>query len=409
MLLDSTEAFVKRTTVKTLASEAGLDNDEALILLWDAGFQYITGPGDFLARGEANRARRALGLAARRELASPSYWARLFGVSDDAVASLLETLGVVRPFAGGQLTKKAQHRLTAAAKERGLLGASPEIAVTPSQVADSLLEWVAIGHERDCQGPTAEQVLGIHNELVADFAQSKDPITPSGLKSAPMLESAVHRPETSSGDTRKYPTVEMGAAALLHSLVHNHPFHNGNKRTALVAMIVFIDANGFVLTADEDELFKMVLQLAQHALVPRELTELADREVLEVSRWLKSRVRRKEKGDRPLPWRDLRHRLVARGCECEQASKGQRMVVSRVVERGKSWLRRTKKERLSFSFTNVRDGRDIDINTVIKMRRELELDEEHGVDSAAFYADAELSTGDFIRSYQGILRRLARV
>lgn len=409
MLRDQCEPSVKRITVKALASEAGLDNDEALILLWDAGFQYINGPGDFLARGEANRARRALGLATRRELASPSYWARLFGVSDDALAPLLATLGVVKPFAGGQLTKKAQHRLTGAAKERGLLGASLEVAVVPSQETDSTLEWVVIGHERDCQGPTAEQVLAIHEELVADFAQSKDPITPSGLKSAPMLESAVHRPETSSGDTRKYPTVEMGAAALLHSLVHNHPFHNGNKRTALVAMIVFIDANGFVLTADEDELFKMVLQLAQHALVARDRTELADREVLEVSRWLRLRVRRKEKGDRPVQWRDLRHLLVARGCECEQAPRGQRMAISRVVERGKSWLGRTRKERLSFTFTNVQDGRDIDINTVRNMRRELELDEEHGVDSAAFYADAELSTSDFIRSYQGILRRLANV
>jgi non-heme chloroperoxidase len=47
----------KRVTVRELASEASLELDEALITLWDAGFDQISGPADRLARGEANRAR----------------------------------------------------------------------------------------------------------------------------------------------------------------------------------------------------------------------------------------------------------------------------------------------------------------------------------------------------------------
>ena len=85
------------------------------------------------------------------------------------------------------------------------------------------------------------------------------------------------------------------------------------------------------------------------------------------------------------------------------------MTVTRQVDRVGGWLRRKRTITLSSSFTNVQDGRDLDRNIISKLRSDLELDEAHAVDSGAFYGDAELSTSDFIRSYQGILRRLANV
>src|SRR5258708_1626270 len=84
----------------------------------------------------------------------------------------------------------------------------------------------------DLGGPRLPSlVLVIHNQLVRDFAESGDPIDPPGIRDrGELLESALSRPQTSIGTTLKYPTIEMAAAALLHALVHNHPFHNGNKR-----------------------------------------------------------------------------------------------------------------------------------------------------------------------------------
>lgn len=400
---------MKRVTVRSLAAEARLDIDEALIALWDAGFDHISGPGDHLGRGEANRARRALGMATRRERASVGYWARLFDTDEEGLSVLLGELGIALPFSGGQLTKKAQHRLSAAARERDLL---PDWEPPPKSVsleAVPPLEWEIVGHERDCHGPSVEQVLMIHDELVRDFAASRDPISPSGVKSPAMLESAVHRPDTANGNVRKYPTVEMAAAALLHALVHNHPFHNGNKRTAIVTMLAFIDDHGLLLTANENELFKLVLQLAQHALVDGDRGDLPDREVLAVAHWLRTRVRWKESGDRAIPWRELRRVLADLGCRFEPASRGQRMTVTRKLERGSTWWGRKKTTTLTSSFTNVQDGRDVDRNLISRLRHDLQLDDAHGVDSAAFYADAELSPSDFIRSYQGLLRRLAKV
>jgi hypothetical protein len=85
------------------------------------------------------------------------------------------------------------------------------------------------------------------------------------------------------------------------------------------------------------------------------------------------------------------------------------MTVTRKLERGSTWWGRKKTTTLTSSFTNVQDGRDVDRNLISRLRHDLQLDDAHGVDSAAFYADAELSPSDFIRSYQGLLRRLAKV
>lgn len=86
----------RRITVKALAEEAGIDVDEALITLWDAGFASVLSPSAEFHRGEANRARRALSLPTRRERASLAHWTELLEVDAAALGDLLQTLGVTR-------------------------------------------------------------------------------------------------------------------------------------------------------------------------------------------------------------------------------------------------------------------------------------------------------------------------
>jgi len=104
---------------------------------------------------------------------------------------------------------------------------------------------------------TESEVLAIHFALVEFFARESDPITPSGPRDKNLLASALLRPRTSIGEHEKYRTVPQKAAALFHSLVKNHPFHNGNKRTALVGTLAFLDRNGWHLRSDvsDDEIF----------------------------------------------------------------------------------------------------------------------------------------------------------
>ena len=84
------------------------------------------------------------------------------------------------------------------------------------------------------------------------------------LRDRGLLESAVARPQASALGMDAYPDLAAKAAALLHSLVLNHPFIDGNKRTAVLATLVFLDLNGYVVRWDQREALDFMLRLAQH-------------------------------------------------------------------------------------------------------------------------------------------------
>ncbi len=77
-----------------------------------------------------------------------------------------------------------------------------------------------------------------------------------------LLASAAARPRASAFGADAYPTLHLKAAALLHSLVRNHPLLDGNKRLAWLATYVFLDINGQRLVAGQDEVVDFVLAAA---------------------------------------------------------------------------------------------------------------------------------------------------
>jgi len=86
--------------------------------------------------------------------------------------------------------------------------------------------------------------------------------TPESYKDRNLLESAVARPfQTAFGKEIHRGVVEKGAA-LFHSLISNHPFGDGNKRTAVLSLQHFLLANGFLLIASQDLVYKLALETA---------------------------------------------------------------------------------------------------------------------------------------------------
>lgn len=77
----------------------------------------------------------------------------------------------------------------------------------------------------------------------------------SGLRDAGALESALHRPQTGY-----YDTLIHEAAALLESLVQNHPFVDSNKRVAFAVTDVFLRINGYRITADSPTIFATLMK-----------------------------------------------------------------------------------------------------------------------------------------------------
>ena len=103
---------------------------------------------------------------------------------------------------------------------------------------------------------TAEQVLFIHARLIAETGGEH------GVRDLGLLQSAVSRPQASFEGQDLYPDLYHKAAALLESLVNNHPFVDGNKRTGFTSAAMFLKINGFSLIASNQEVESFVLSIA---------------------------------------------------------------------------------------------------------------------------------------------------
>lgn len=108
-----------------------------------------------------------------------------------------------------------------------------------------------------------EDVLGLVRRLGAG------PVRDVGL-----LDAAVARPRSSAFGADAYPTLELKAAALLHSIVRNHALVDGNKRLAWLATVAFLDLNGRPVTLDDDTAFALVMETAEDQV---DVTQIAQR------------------------------------------------------------------------------------------------------------------------------------
>ena len=76
------------------------------------------------------------------------------------------------------------------------------------------------------------------------------------------LDAALARPRAGYGDYEAYPTIELKAAALLHSVVCDHALLDGNKRLGVIALMAFLDLNSRDLDLTEDDFYDLVIDIA---------------------------------------------------------------------------------------------------------------------------------------------------
>ncbi|SEG31351.1 death on curing protein [Nonomuraea solani] len=98
---------------------------------------------------------------------------------------------------------------------------------------------------------------------------------PIEVRDLGLLEAALQRPQTSLFGQDAYPGLWAKAAALMHSIIANHPFVDGNKRAGWLLTYVFLAKNGIELDpADDDAAFDFVIAVASGKLT--EVDEIAD-------------------------------------------------------------------------------------------------------------------------------------
>lgn len=124
---------------------------------------------------------------------------------------------------------------------------------------------------------SVEHILYLHQAGIERFGGSP------GLRDRGALESAAARPAMTFGGEDLYPDEASKAAALLHSLVMNHAFVDGNKRVGIAAAELFLRLNGFRIAGDDSELEELTLTVARGEI---------DAEALSI--WFRQRISREE-------------------------------------------------------------------------------------------------------------------
>lgn len=117
---------------------------------------------------------------------------------------------------------------------------------------------------------TVKDVLLLHEMAIDEFGGSH------GLRDYGLLESAVARPQSTFGGQDLYPDIFMKGAALVHSLLLNHQFVDGNKRTAMFSAMTFLELNGYKFITKQKEVVKAALWI-----------ENKKPELEEIAAWLK--------------------------------------------------------------------------------------------------------------------------
>jgi death-on-curing protein len=268
---------------------------------------------------------------------------------------------------------------------------------------------------------SCDEVMRIHHVLCVDFAEDEDPIGYGGLKSQALLDSAVGRQHAGFGPFRKYPDAVSNASTLTFGICNDHPFHNGNKRTALVSMLAHLDKNRLTLRGDvrQNDLYDLMLALAERRLgadrvPPRSRHRhilprfAADHQVAALGEWLHPRVSSVSRRERLVTYRELPEILRPHGYVLgTRLSNAVEIVRERSVTRGVLRRERVLEHKAIGRIGFRNEGETVSRKTMKQLRAMCRLREEDGVDSEAFYGNADVVDA-FVNQYRTVLRRLAK-
>ena len=123
---------------------------------------------------------------------------------------------------------------------------------------------------------TQQDIYGLHTQLENAFVLSP------GVRDENLLASAVNTPFQTFMGNDLYPSIYDKAAQLCYGIANNHPFTDGNKRTALHSMYVYLIINGFNITATQQDVENMIIDVAAGNMTNAELTQWLRENTVEI-------------------------------------------------------------------------------------------------------------------------------
>ncbi len=123
---------------------------------------------------------------------------------------------------------------------------------------------------------TIQDIYELHKQLENAFILS------SGVRDENLLASAVNTPFQTFMGNDLYPSLYDKAAQLCYGIANNHPFTDGNKRTALHSMYVYLIINGFDITATQQDVENMIIDVAAGNMTNTELVQWLQKNTVEI-------------------------------------------------------------------------------------------------------------------------------
>ena len=114
---------------------------------------------------------------------------------------------------------------------------------------------------------TLQDIYELHKQLEYEFVLS------SGIRDESLLISAVNSPFQTFMGSDLYPSIYDKSAQLCYGIANNHPFTDGNKRTALHSMYVYLIINGFDIIASQQDVENMIIDIAAGNMTNTELVQ----------------------------------------------------------------------------------------------------------------------------------------
>ena len=115
---------------------------------------------------------------------------------------------------------------------------------------------------------TLDDILEIHNLQIDTYGGIK------GIRSVPLLESAIATPMATFDDLFLYGSLFEMAAAYAYHIAENQPFLDGNKRTALASSLVFLELNNIEINDPEMKLYDAMIYIANKTISKNDLARL---------------------------------------------------------------------------------------------------------------------------------------
>ena len=293
-----------------------------------------------------------------------------------------------------------------------------EILIVNDAVRDEYVRWHKELESDDAY--ESNQTVGLCDVLrahflIADFFYSENyGIGGVGPRDKNLLHSAIYRQFVAYGGVQKWKNDHERCATLVFGLVKDHPFHDANKRTALLTLLYFLNRMKRVPTAKQKDLEDFIVDISEGSLGKyRRFQELAkegeDAEIYFIAEYIRRNSRPVDNAHRSVTYHQLNHCLKAYGFVLDNIKDGTIDVYREYETKGFLGFGRkqTKRDRVMPGIPFQKGWKaQVPKGLVTKIREATKLDVQHGVDSASFFDEVD-PLHSLIAEYSHPLQRLA--